>query len=540
MRRFADVFFWLGLAVAISGGFTFNSYQHDQKIMAEVIAPGLFFLPAALLGFFRKIKLSDLSGWQAVGWMFRRLGSLKTSTKTWIFALMSLCHFMGALNRYLSFGASWDLAIYANACANGLHSSLRNNTSLLADHFEPVLSLFMPLCSSMDPAVVLIAMQCVASFVGALGVQAFAGSVGWSARLSFIAGMLYLLASTVVTTVYYDFHLYALSLATLPWMLWSVERRHWITLTLICLFHMGLKETTALTVAMLGVSLMFRKQTKVGLFYLFIGGVAFFVIMQVIFPYFRGGQESEYFGKYYGYLGSNLRDMLIKVITRPLYVFQELINFERLRYVFMLLAPTAFIALAAPSFLLIAAPAFAVNILSSVAFMHSGDFHYDAEFFPLVFAASIVGAKKVKGWVRWPKRISPRFLMLAVFTLTCSWTPPLTKLQYYRPSRAQLSIHNVLSKMEVDDHCLVKVVDRLDAHLGRFKNVTLFSDPRPADVMIVAYPQADRLWSLSVDEAEKTVARLGPEFQQIKPINTDASFRVWYREGCDPLEGRTR
>lgn len=539
MIRFVDVLGWFGLLLAVSGGISWANFVHDKKILIELMIPGVFFAPAFLLLWRGKVTMEGLTFCSVLQKLYASLERVGDRSVIVLYASVGLCHWLGTTNRYLSFAGGWDLAIYANACANGLHSSFRNNASLLADHFEPLLLLFTPGCRAVDPVLSLLAVQAAGAVVGALGIRAFATCVRWSRAASFCAGLFYLVAEGLVGIVYYDFHLYALALATIPWLLVAMETKSWRLFACVAAAHLCLKETTALTIAAAGGALFLRQERRVGVIVGVIGLAAFVGVMQFVFPYFRDGAPSEYFGKYYGYLGNNLSAMLRTIITNPIHVIVNVVTWDRLLYLLKLLVPLAFLPLAAPHLILVAVPALAVNILSAIDTMYSTNFHYDAEIFPVFFMAAIYGSEHVN-IIRHLQRVNlqPKILLLAAFTIFCAWIPPLARVHFYKPSRPQLELHNELSKLQPPPHCRVRIVDRLDPHVSFLANVSLIEERMPldGDIFIVAYPQGDRLWSSSVDKITEMAAKWDQTFLTSEPLPTNPGFRLWYRDGCKPYQ----
>ena len=64
-----------------------------------------------------------------------------------------------------------------------------------------------------------------------------------------------------------------------------------------------------------------------------LGLVSFALIMTVVYPLFRNGEETMYFAKYYGHLGRNLHEFVMTFVTRPSYFFYSLFRPAKLAYV---------------------------------------------------------------------------------------------------------------------------------------------------------------------------------------------------------------
>ncbi|MCX6125985.1 MAG: DUF2079 domain-containing protein, partial [Proteobacteria bacterium] len=159
---------------------------------------------------------------------------------------------------------------------------------------------------------------------------------------------LYLLFAGNQTVAYYDFHPYAISLGTIPWMVLFALQRRYTPLILCVLLHLSLKEHTGLFVAFFGAWLVLTHRTLVGWLLAGLGAATFVAVMIWAFPYFRHGQPSEYLGKYYGYLGNSWSEWIQTVTMTPQVLFAEVFQINKLGYLIKIFAPFAFIHLIRP------------------------------------------------------------------------------------------------------------------------------------------------------------------------------------------------
>ena len=144
----------------------------------------------------------------------------------------------------------------------------------------------------------------------------------------------------------------------------------------------------------------------------------FYVATFVIIPAFAAQAyaigQTPYAARY-GELGDTFGDVLKAMLVRPDVVLRIVIQPLRLRYLFGLLAPVAFLPLLAPEFLLLSAPLLLANLLSSFPFQYSGELHYSAPLAPFFVAAGAAGLGRwlqrnrasVSSW-RLPDRITRR------------------------------------------------------------------------------------------------------------------------------------
>ena len=97
----------------------------------------------------------------------------------------------------------------------------------------------------------------------------------------------------------------------------------------------------------------------------------------------------------FGELGDSFGDVLRSLITRPLTVLKIALEPLRLRYLFGLLAPTAFLGLFGAEILLIALPLLLANLLSSFPLQYSGELHYSAPLVPVFTVAAVFGLSRL-------------------------------------------------------------------------------------------------------------------------------------------------
>lgn len=529
MRRLAavlvDASSLLGLCIFVTGGYwrrgkgtgvdlDFTSYAPFFWPLALCLVlnfrPGGFVLP--LLERLR-LRLNEASPRVAAAWLALSFG------------LFTAAHGGAVYFRYMSFQAGMDLAIYANACRNGLYSTMKGDVWLFADHFEPLLWVFAPLCRRLDPALVLLWAQELGFGLGALGLYALARKRDWERSLAWLAGFVYLCFAGSVTVAYYDFHLLSLALAVVPWLWWALESERYLLAVLFALLYLCLKENVALSLVGLGAYLIFvgpAKRRWLGVGLAVVGAATFIVIMKVVYPLFRQGEETMYFAKYYGHLGQNLGEFVHTLLTRPIYFVSTLFTRPKLDYFVDVLAPFVFLPIWQPRYLLPIAPALFVNMLSNDANLLSHAYHYEAEIYPALFAMVLiaVGASQLRAvWLG---------CMLVLFTLPS----PSAAIRRNQPTLAQQRLRAQLEK-HVPHDVAVAAPQRIAAHLTRIPRLYMFDywqmeqDWKRADVLVVGYPGERLGWyGYTVLEYLK-LPRMAPLLRPLYQDPSDPNFRVF-------------
>ena len=154
---------------------------------------------------------------------------------------------------------------------------------------------------------------------------------------------------------------------------------------LCCVLACACKEDVPLTVAMLGVLVIWKyKLPRLGAV-LLVGGLLWsFVAFEIIIPHFYPGAQGNNFWYRYLQLGSTPLAAILNILTHPWIIFTTFLTIERFYYLAGLLRSAGFLSLLAPEWLLPALPSIAVNALSTDSNTYSGIFHYNATSYPLL------------------------------------------------------------------------------------------------------------------------------------------------------------
>ena len=228
LARLIDYSTYAGLFVLISGGL--RTRRHPLLPDINLMLYGPLFLPLAVclvLGY-RPL------GSRVFDWRERVCAYIDALPREKLHRYVGIsiaaclsCHALVVYLRHFSFQTGMDLAIYSNACRGALYSTMKGDVWLFADHFEPALLLFTPLCRVFSPAATLLGVQTLAFGVGAIGIFALARQQNYSPSLAWFVALLYLGYSNHVTLAYYDFHLLALTLGLVPWLWWALQARRY-------------------------------------------------------------------------------------------------------------------------------------------------------------------------------------------------------------------------------------------------------------------------------------------------------------------------
>ena len=518
-----------GLFILCTGGFR----TRNNPLLGDfnLTSYGPFFLPLALCLVFGveptgSRVLPTVKRWAA------RFDALAERTQArWLAATVGvalLAHGLVVFLRYYSFQAAMDLAIYANACHGALYSTMKGDVWLFADHFEPLLLLFTPLCRAFSPAVSLLAVQTLGWGAGAFGIYALARRQGYRASAAWLCAMLYLNFTGHVTIAYYDFHLLALTLAIVPWIWWAIASKHYVWLIALGLIYLGLKESAPLSLAGLGAYLFLTakgetKRRNVGLAFALIGAVVFALIMKVVYPAFRSGEGTMYFAKYYGHLGKDLPEFVTTALTRPVYFAYHLLKPRKLWYVGGLLLPFLFFPLRHPVYLLPVLPAILVNILSNNPSLLSAGYHYEAEIFPVLFAMGVIAMSTPRARAIW----------LAVVLVAFTSQSALGIARWTVPTKDQRRLAKLLDEHVPNDQRAIAAPQRIAAHLTDRERLYMFDywlmedDWKRADLLVVGFHGGSLGWYSWKLFTDRKLPRMLPYLRLVYQDEVDPRFRVF-------------
>ena len=175
----------------------------------------------------------------------------------------------------------------------------------------------------------------------------------------------------------------------------------WLGMTLLC------QEDAAMVIAPLGAWIAMRQAHWAGVadrsarrrLAWFGWGLAAFgavyvvLVVKVVLPWFRGGQE-VHFARYFSDLGETSGEIVANVVADPSLLLDKWFNVKSLLFAVQLLAPLGFLALLSPGRLAVAAPLFCILCLSELT--NSPLHHFHAPLVPILAWAAAAGLAHVE------------------------------------------------------------------------------------------------------------------------------------------------
>lgn len=191
-----------------------------------------------------------------------------------------------------------------------------------------------------------------------------------------------------------------------------LEKKRLAYFLLCCVLMLATRSDVALFVIMLGVyALISRKPKWFVLAPILLGAAWFYLAVFVIVPRFKTTPGGFVYFETYKYLGDTPGEMLLTVITRPLFVLENVLTPGKLNYLAQLFGPVGFLSLLRPDLLLLAAPTLAFNLLSPQPLHWSIRYQYGSMIYPVAFCAAVMGIVLLLKIKPLTARVNPRLLL---------------------------------------------------------------------------------------------------------------------------------
>lgn len=269
--------------------------------------------------------------------------------------------------------------------------------SRLGSHVDPILVLFAPLSWFLPTAELLLVSQVLIVALGALPVFWLGRRWLGDDRLAVAGAAVYLLYPTTHYALLFDFHPVTLATPLLVFCIWAAETARWWTLGVVATLAMLTKEQVGLSLAVLGLWLVFHHRRRIAGTVLSVASLAWVTVaVLVILPRFALGEGSPHLARY-AELGDSEADLVLTVLTRPWEPLGLILGSEaRLTYLLALLLPLLGLSLLAPFLAAGALPELGLNLLSGSTPQHMIEFHYAAVVTPFLIASALLGLARLR------------------------------------------------------------------------------------------------------------------------------------------------
>jgi uncharacterized membrane protein len=315
------------------------------------------------------------------------------------FGTLSILH-------YLGFGyARFDLGNMTQAVWSTAHGRLLETTGLNGDqisrlgaHTDWFLALLAPLWTIWPSPVLLLVLQVVAVSVGALPVYWLARKHLASERAAAHFAFAYLLYPATQFNTFMPaagFHAVSLALPLILFAIWFLDEGRLVAFALTAALAATTKEEIAAAVGCLGFWYAFRTGRRaVGATMVGLGAAWTLVNFLLVIPHYSDGLHP--FADRYAGVGGTPGGIVRTAVTDPGALLTTVFTTHKAVYLALLFLPLLGFWALEPLLLLGAAPDLVVNLLSSKPDQTTLHYQYTAGIVPFVFAAAIVGAKRLR------------------------------------------------------------------------------------------------------------------------------------------------
>jgi len=299
--------------------------------------------------------------------------------------------------------------------------------SHFAQHNSPIFYLWLPIYALHPGIPILLVLQSAALALGALPVfWLVKDHLGEKSALYF--ALLYLLYHPLQGINYDQFNELSFAVAPAMFALYYFLKRKYAPFWIFWVLALICKEDSGFVGAFWGLYCLGlgvwnkseRRQLWInGLFLLLISVAWAYSSIYIVIPHFKVGHCYGYLAERYGNLGNTLPEVILTIISRPVYIIRILLEKERLFYFLEMFLPLGFISFYSPGLLFMTIPTFAINMLSNYG-MHNTGGRYSAFIIPFIFGSAILAIEKIvnQKHTQEAQQKSSRRLLILLFTLT--------------------------------------------------------------------------------------------------------------------------
>lgn len=403
-----------------------------------------------------------------------------------------------ALRHYNFQTQTWDLAAFVQSIWNaghgkGLVNTLEQVHNHLGLHFSPWLFVLVPGYVIFQTPYFLLFVQTLAIALGAWPLYLLAQRILNRPLLSYMIAAAYLLYPGLQWANMYDFHEITFFVPLFLTALYFLEVQKFGWGVLFLALSASVKEDAILAVLFAGVYLFFRKSgeakwfnqnRKIGAIIAILAIIYFVLAVKIFMPALGGGVLR--FDRYIN-LGETPAAVLKNVAANPLILIKTAITPEKIRYLFWLLLPVAFLPLLSWRSLILLIPGLAENLLTNYQFQFSGLYHYDSILIPGLFLGTVYGMKFFLD--RWPgKENWLKWVFIGAIVIGFFFRSPLNPTSFpvqFFQSRPEWQAYRNMVKL-VPPGVSVAAQTNLVPHLANRERIYLAGlEPALADIVLL-------------------------------------------------------
>ena len=349
----------------------------------------------------------------------------------------------------------------------------------LGAHVDPILVLLAPLWWVYPSPHALILAQVVALAAGVYPVVRLGLKYTESVIAAALLAAWYLAFPWVVWNAINDVHPVTFAIPLLLYAIWFLDEQRLGLFTVFAALALLTGELVGLTVAALGIWYAVRYRRATGLA-IASGGVLWTAVcLAIVVPAFNEGEESRFYGRFETVGGSPQR-FLETLFTDPGVILGAITTGADLRYLALLLIPTAFLALGQPLILIAVVPQLGLNVMSDFWSTTQPMFQYVAPVIAPLVAATVMTVGRFPTRLRVGSRV--RRSLLRSSSWSRSLPSPGGQDFVFGPTEtgARTTAMRTALKL-VPSGEAVMTTNRIGAHLSARETIQLFPVQRRAE-----------------------------------------------------------
>ncbi len=403
----------------------------------------------------------------------------------------------------------------------------------LAFHFSPVLYLLAPVYAFYQDAKTLLVFQSIALGLGGVAVYLLAQVTLNNILLASVFGVSYLLYPALHGVNQSDFHGIAMAIPVLLFVFYLLERKKLKLFYVLLVTALLVREDVALTIAAIGLYMIFvKKMPRHGLIVFGLGLAYFLLVTQTVIPYLRMGGQYVYVDRFENMMAegfNGLGGVMVTAFTNPLYTIVNALQPDKIVYLLQLLVPVLFLPLLAGGGVIVVLPSLATALLASFEPQYQLGYQYSAITIAVVYYLAIVGARNVlvraSLWsklskslrLKKPGDVNPTstqantsldgtiYLSLAAAVLLSSI---LMNDSYglLGDPLPRISEHHMVLKsfvQSIPGNASISTMNHIVPHLSSRREIYLFPIVNQADYIL--FEATDNHWPISMEEATHAI-----------------------------------
>jgi uncharacterized membrane protein len=349
----------------------------------------------------------------------------------------------------------------------------------LAAHVDPFLVLLTPFWWLYPSPHVLVLAQVVALATGIYPVVRLGLKYTESSFAAALLGAWYLAFPWTVWNAVNDVHPVTFAIPLLLYAIWFLDEQRLGLFAVFAVLALLTGELIGLTVAALGVWYAVRYSRTVGVLIALPALLWTGFCLAVVVPAFNEGEGSPFYGRFETVGGTPL-GFLETLVTEPWVILDAVTDVSDLRYVALLLIPTALLALGQPLLLLVLLPQLGINVMSDFWSTTQPMFQYISAVVPALVAATVMTVGRFP--TRWRASVACAPLLAAVAVLIAFPPIPGGQAFVFGPSETRARTDAMREAVAlVPNSASVMTTNRLGAHLSARETVQLFPTETDAE-----------------------------------------------------------